>query len=234
MDKVDDPQKRNPAYFPDVFLILGTDAAGKNHLANVAARMAIKSAGRVEIREGWFSKSPTVAETEKGALSLFQEQLFLSTFRINQYLIPSLIAVLIQRDLRRFKKPDCPLIVVSHTGLRILAFYLGHRFFKMEDVRIPAFLDRALRAILPGTGASSIVLDIEDHIRSQRIARRIQNGNVDPFDRYMAMDSTRSERIEAIMVWLSQKYLNALKIDNNDLSDAELTAAVSYASGNPT
>jgi hypothetical protein len=226
VDRVDEQQGRRWKAFPEVLVILGTDAAGKNHVAEVVARTLTRSGRRVELREGWFSKTPTAVEAEKGALSLFQEQLFLSTFGINQYLIPALIALLIKRDLRRFRKPGHPLIVVSHTGLRILAFYLGHRFRRLEEVRMPLFLDLALRTILPVTGATTIVLDIEDHIRRQRIARRTRGGDVDPFDRYMARDSARSERIENIMVWLGRRYLNAVKIENNDLSEAELTAAV--------
>jgi hypothetical protein len=226
VDKVDERDERLLAAFPETLVILGTDAAGKNHVAEVVARMLTRSGRRVEIREGWFSKTASADKAEKGALSLFQEQLFLSTFGINRYLIPSLITLLIRRDLRRFKQPDHPLIVVSHTGLRILAFYLGHRFRRLDDIRIPAFLDLALRAILPVTRAEAIVLDIEDHIRRQRIARRTSGGDVDPFDRYMARDSARSERIENIMVWLGRTYLNAVKIENNDLDEAELTAAV--------
>lgn len=222
VDKMDERHERQSGPFPEVLVILGTDAAGKNHVAEALASMLARSGRRVELREGWFSKIPTAAEAEKSALSLFQEQLFLSTFGINQYLIPSLIALLIKRDLRRFRKPDHPLIVVSHTGLRILAFYLGHRFRRIDDIRMPAFLDLALRTILPVTRAKAIVLDIEDHIRRQRIARRTRGGDVDPFDRYMARDSVRSERIESIMVWLGRTYLNAVKIENNDLSEAEL------------
>ncbi len=222
VDKMHARHERQSGPFPEVLVILGTDAAGKNHVAEALASMLAHFGRRVELREGWFSKTPTAAEAEKGALSLFQEQLFLSTFGVNQYLIPSLIALLVKRDLRRFQKPDHPLIVVSHTGLRILAFYLGHRFRRIDDIRIPAFLDLALRAILPVTHAKAIVLDIEDHIRRQRIAHRARGGGVDPFDRYMARDSARSERIESIMVWLGRTYLNAVKIENNDLSEAEL------------
>lgn len=226
VDRMDERLERQSGSFPEVLVILGTDAAGKNHVADVVARALARSGRRVELREGWFSKPPTPVEAEKGALSLFQEQLFLSTFGINRYLIPSLITLLVKRDLRRFRKPDHPLIVVSHTGLRILAFYLGHRFRRLEDIRMPAFLDLTLRALLPVTRAKAIVLDIDDHIRRQRIARRTRGGDVDPFDRYMARDSARSERIENIMVWLGQTYLNAFRIENNDLDEAELTGEV--------
>ena len=226
VDKMDKRHERQSGPFPEVLVILGTDAAGKNHVAEALARTLIRSGRRVEPREGWFSKAPTAAEAEKGAMSLFQEQLFLSTFGVNQYLIPSLIALLVRRDLRRFRKPDHPLIVVSHTGLRILAFYLGHRFRRIDDIRIPAFLDLALRAILPVTRAKAIVLDIDDHIRRQRISRRTRGGDVDPFDRYMARDSVRSERIENIMVWLGRTYLNAVRIENNDLDEGELMIEV--------
>ncbi len=231
MDSMDEQHERQLGHFPEVLVILGTDAAGKNHVADVVARALARSGSRVELREGWFSKPPTPAEAEKGTLSLFQEQLFLYTFGINRYLIPSLITLLIKRDLRHFRRPDHPLIVVSHTGLRILAFYLGHRFRRINDIRMPAFLDLALRAILPVTRAKAIVLDIDDHIRRQRIAKRTRGGDVDPFDRYMARDSARSERIENIMVWLGRTYLNAVKIENNDLDEAELTDQIFKAIG---
>ncbi len=91
---------------------------------------------------------------------------------------------------------------------------------------MPAFLDLALRAFLPVTRAKAIVLDIDDQFRRQRTAKRTRGGGVDPFDRYMARDSARSERIENIMVWLGRTYLNAVKIENNDLEEGEVTGEV--------
>ncbi len=62
-----------------------------------------------------------------------------------------------------------------------------------------------------------------------RIARRISSGTVDNFDRYMAEDEVRSERIESFLVWLARKYLDAVVIENNDLMDADLSDAVCEA-----
>lgn len=216
---------------PDTLLIIGTDAAGKDYIADFITRTLQAAGHLVEKRQGGFSKpsTDTVTSENKGFLDLFKEKTFLATFRYNQVLLPYMLTGIIRKDLRRFEKSPDKLIVISHTPLRLLAFYLGHRFSEIHRIRIPKPLDRALRSILPVTGAKTIVLDIADHIRKGRIARRMSSGTVDNFDRYMAEDEVRSERIEAFLVWLARKYLNAVVIENNDLEDADLSDAVCAA-----
>ena len=220
---------------PAPTLILGTDAAGKDHLANLLIR-DIRAAGHpVETREGWFSAPPrpeTMTTSEnKDRAELAREAVFLRTFRANRVLIPAVLTLLVRRDLRAFSHPGRRLIVVSHTGLRVLAFYLGHRFPAAGAIRVPAYLDRALRAIPLVTRVRTVALDIDDVIRQARIARRRGVGKMDPFDRYMAGNSDLSERIEGYLVWLGQVYLGAVRVENNDLSDADLMDQVRRALG---
>jgi len=66
-------------------------------------------------------------------------------------------------------------------------------------------------------------------IRHHRIAHRAKHGNIDNFDRYMAQDTIRSERIESFLVWLAKNYLDAEIIENNDLNDAELAKLIEAA-----
>ena len=67
----------------------------------------------------------------------------------------------------------------------------------------------------------------------KRVAERSRRGTIDHFDRYMASDPARSERIEQFLVWIGQTFLNAITIVNNDLSDAELLAHLHGARSQP-
>jgi hypothetical protein len=105
--------------------------------------------------------------------------------------------------LRRF-----PLVVVSHTALRLLALILGqHREGWAALARRP-ILARTLRAA-PPPGTTVVVLDVAPATRRRRIAARIQSGTDDPFDRYMLADLDRAERIEGCLVELATHCLNA-------------------------
>ena len=53
--------------------------------------------------------------------------------------------------------------------------------------------------------------------------------SVDPFDRYMVADLQRAEHIEACLVALATRYLNATVIANDDLDEASLEAALTQA-----
>jgi len=216
---------------PDLVLILGTDASGKNHVTNFIADMMEKAGYEAEKRDGWFSQknSDVVSSEGKGWFDLTKENVFLATFPLTKYFMPFLLVFLLHCDLKRFRKSSRKTIVISHTALRILAFWLGHRFEKQEDIRLPGFLDRVLRNILPITGAKTIVLDIADEIRKKRIGTRLKSGNADNFDLYMAKDGRRSERIENFLIWLGKTYLHAMIIENNDLADADLFREVSNA-----
>lgn len=216
---------------PNPLLILGTDASGKNHIANFIAQMLESSGFKVEKRESGFSSAVTNAESseDKGPLALLKEKVFILTFPINKYILPFLITFLILIDLKKYSPSEKISIVISHTPIRVLTFYLGHIFHREQDIRLPLFLEKALKAILSKTLAKTIVLDIDDSVRKARIAKRTHRGKVDYFDRYMANDGVRSERIENFLVWISIRYLNAVKIDNNDLTDAELEIEIRKA-----
>ena len=66
---------------PDILLIIGTDASGKNHVANFVNDMYEKSGYGIEKRDGWFSAeaSDVVSSEDKGFFSLLKEKIFLSS-----------------------------------------------------------------------------------------------------------------------------------------------------------
>ena len=214
---------------PEILLILGTDLAGKDHFTNVLTDAAAVAGIRVERRRGRFSGRPDTRRTSegKGAVKLCLEWLFLTTLPLYCRLLPYFIALLIRCDLRFFRAPEgVSLIVVSHTALRLLAFALGHIFERVEDIELPAVVDATLRTLVPATRARTIVLDVDHEVRLARLHERLQRGTVDFFDRYMEKDAHRSERIESFLVWLGITYLGAVRVENNNLSDAELLACL--------
>ncbi len=216
---------------PETILLLGTDASGKNHVANFMADMIAASGHTVEKRDGWLSKEAAdiVSSEDKSSFDLMKEQAFITAFRVTKSMIPLLAGLLVRLDLIRFRRSNRRTIVIGHHAFRVLAFYLGHVCQREEEIIIPGYLDRILRAIVPATGVKSIVLDIDDRIRKQRIARRQAEGKADVFDRYMAEDGVRSERIENYLVWLSRRYLNAYVLENNDLDERELADEINRA-----
>lgn len=216
---------------PETILLLGTDASGKNHVANFMADMIEASGHSVEKRDGWLSKKAAdiVSSEDKSTLDLMKEQAFIAAFAVTKSLIPLLAGLLVKLDLIRFRRSNRRIIVIGHHAFRVLAFYLGHVCRKEEEIFIPLYLDRILRTIVPATGVKSIVLDIDDRIRKQRIARRKAEGKADVFDRYMAEDGVRSERIEYYLVWLSRRYLSAYVLENNDLDKRELAEEINRA-----
>ncbi len=223
--------------FPGVLLILGTDLAGKDHVANVICDHAEAAGLLVERRPGAFTARPSrKRSTEgKGWLRLTLERLFLTTLPLHCFLIPHLAAILIRRDLRRFQAPasNQALIVVSHTAIRLAAFALGHLFDRPEAIRLPLRLEKALQAIVPHTRAQTLVLDIDHSVRTARLEARQQRGSADFFDRYLAADPARSERIEAILVRLAETRLGGRRLENHDLSEEEIITAISERSPQP-
>lgn len=218
-----------PDRFPETLLILGTDLAGKDHFANVLTDTAVAAGVKVERRRGALSARPDQRRTSegKGIFKLWLEWLFLATLPLFRRLLPYGTAIHIRYDLRRFRHPsDGSLIVVSHTGIRLLAFALAHLFESIEEIRLPAGVESALQAIVPATGACTVVLDIDHEVREARMRERVRRGTVDYFDRYMGLDPERSERIERFLVWLGVTHLGAVRIENNNLSDAELVACL--------
>lgn len=214
--------------FPRTLLILGTDMAGKDHCANVVADAAQAAGIPLERRRGSLSARPNRQRSseDKCIFRLWLEWAFLVTLPLHCRLLPLLTTLLILRDVHRFRHPEqVSLLVVSHTAIRLLAFALGHLYLRTEDIRLPAITARALHA-MGATGLRCVVLDIDHEVREQRLAQRNNRGTLDYFDRYMGKDPQRSERIEAFLVWISRTYLGAVRVENNNLSDAELLAAM--------
>lgn len=217
---------------PPVLLILGTDAAGKDYVADFLIRRWQAAGHILEKRAGGFS-APIIdarsSSERKGRWGRFREQVFLNLFPLLRPLIPNIVRWLLERDLRRFRPSALSQVVVSHTVLRLLAFTLGQRReSEIALVRCSALAD-VLRTVVPTTKAVVVVLDIDPNLRHRRIQHRIQNGTVDPFDRYMVADPQRAEQIEACLVALATRYLNATVIANNDLDEASLEAALTQA-----
>jgi hypothetical protein len=217
--------KNYPWDIPDAILLLGTDASGKDYVANVLTDLIREAGGEVEKRQRFFGgKTISAASSEdKGFFDTLQEKTFLLLFQRLGFLMPLLVSLIIFWDSRRFRLPvEKKLVVVGHNALRALAFHLGHRFDSAEQIRLPWYLIRALNTMKRATHAHIIVLDVDDHIRKKRIAARLSEGSEDTFDRYMHSDSERSERIEACLVQLVLKYLDGRLLENNDLPDDTL------------
>lgn len=216
---------------PDVLLILGTDASGKNHIANIVCDILENAGYSVEKREGSLCAKPTdaMSSEDKSRLRLLKEQLFITGFRYIRFLVPIVAWGLMKKELLTFRKSDKKVIVISHTPIRVLAFYLGHIYMREKDVKMPGYLDTLLKSILPATGVRTIVLDIDDDIRKARVALRVKSGKVDYFDQYMAKHAHLSERIESFLVWLAKTYLNAVLIENNDPDEKELIQRITAA-----
>jgi hypothetical protein len=217
--------KNYPWDIPDVILLLGTDASGKDYVANILTDLIREAGGDVEKRQRFLGGKITRAASseDKGFFDTLQEKAFLILFKRLGFLMPLLVSVITLWDSRRFRLPEGKkLVVVGHNGLRALAFYLGHRFSSVEQIRLPWYLSSALKKMKTATHAHIVVLDVDDHIRKKRIGARLSEGSEDTFDRYMHSDSERSERIEDCLVHLALKYLDGRLIENNDLSDETL------------
>lgn len=213
---------------PSVLLILGTDAAGKDYVADFLVRRWQARGHLLEKRAGAFAGAAVDARSSsarKGRWGRFQERVFLTLFPLVRPLTPYLAQKLLARDQQRFRPADRPLVVVSHTALRLLAFAYG----PIIPPPLSPALGQALHALQATTRATAIVLDIDPAIRQQRIAARVRQGTVDPFDQYMQADVERAERIERYLVTLAIEYLQAGVIENNHLTDDALEMALADA-----
>jgi len=214
---------------PSVLLILGTDAAGKDYVADFLVRRWQARGHLLEKRAGAFAGAAVDARSSsarKGRWGRFQERVFLTLFPLVRPLTPYLAQKLLARDQQRFRPADRPLVVVSHTALRLLAFAYGPI---IPPPPLSPALGQALHALQATTRATAIVLDIDPAIRQQRIAARVRQGTVDPFDQYMQADVERAERIERYLVTLAIEYLQAGVIENNHLTDDALEMALADA-----
>lgn len=218
---------------PSILLILGTDAAGKDYVADFLIRRWQAAGYAVEKRAGGFA-APAVdnrsSSERKGRWGRFQEQVFIRLFPLLRPLLPGVAGWLLRRDRRRFRLADRPLVVVSHTALRLLAFVQGQA---LSPPPLSLTLQQALRALRETTKATVIVLDVDPDTRQRRIAVRIQQGTVDPFDRYMQAHRERAERIEGYLMTLATHHLQAKVIKNNDLDETALEAALARALHSP-
>lgn len=208
----------------DLLLILGTDAAGKDYVGNLAVEFLHRTGGDVEKRAGWFSGRHTfkASSEEKGRVALFLESVFLYLFPVAKGLIPVAAALFLNLDLLLFKRKEKNIVVVSHTVLRLLAFYMGHTFSSVNDIALPTFLSNTLSHTARVADAKVIVLDVEHDVRHERIKKRAHKGKMDRFDAYMAKNSLLSEKIEEYLVWLGTRYFDAHYVENNNLSRKEL------------
>lgn len=218
---------------PSTILIVGTDASGKDHVANVLTGMIQGMGSTVEKRKRYLNGRRTSKKSSAGKVGfeLFLEKSFLALYPFFSFLMPWCMNLLLKRDLARFAVPDETRIVIGHNCLRGLAFYWGHRYSTTEQIKVPPAIESSLAGMNALPGLHTIVLDVEDAIRKERIEKRELQGEADNFDRYMAENEERSERIEHFLVWLTVTYLGATLIENNNLSDEELRtiAAAGFA-----
>ena len=115
---------------PPVLLILGTDAAGKDYVAEFLIRRWRAAGHRIEKRAGGFAAPAADARSSserKGRWGRFRERAFLGLFPLLHPLLPAVARLLLARDRRRFRPSAVPLVVVSHTALRLLALVLGQQ-----------------------------------------------------------------------------------------------------------
>ena len=111
-------------WLPRHILILGTDAAGKNHVARVWARRMVDLGRPATVHEGWISSPAAEAKSDanKSWVSHLAESTFLRVFPWIAWGMPFALRLLIRRDARRFRADGGHRLMVSHRALRILAF----------------------------------------------------------------------------------------------------------------
>ncbi len=225
------PRETSIDWVPGVILLLGTDASGKNHVANLWARKLKALGCDLVIREGGLCGKPAKQgdHGDKSQVALWAERGFIFLFPLARWTLPPALTLLLHWDAWRFKPPKQKMLAVSHNVLRILAFYLGQSRRHARDKTLPTWMERAIRRVHRASKAMVIVLDVDDATRQRRIQARLHEGSVDPFDRFMAADSARSERIEACLVRLATHYCQAYLVENNDLSDDALWEAFQKA-----
>jgi thymidylate kinase len=216
--------KRTEHSFPRTILIVGTDASGKDHIANIIEKSLHESGQATERRKRFLCGKITRerSSTGKNSLELFGERCFLFLFPWFSALFTRAIIWILEKDLRNYLSGEKTVIVVGHNCLRGLAFLWGTAYEKFEEVPIPPRLIRLLDKMRSIPDLCTFVLDVEDDLRKKRIVQREQSGEIDHFDRYMAADGNRSEQIERFLVHLTRTYLDGHLIENNDLSEQEI------------
>lgn len=213
-----------PTTLPDIIVIIGTDAAGKDHVANIVEQMILEEGGLVEKRKRYLTGKLTTksSSSEKSALELFLENVFLWFFPRLGFILPPILTAILRRDIARLSPIDKKIIIVGHNCLRGLAFYWGHSDTDHTNIRPSRTLQKAFNSMNTIPGLHTLVLDVENDIRKKRIAAREKKNEADNFDRYMAANPARSEQIEDVLVWLTTTYLDGQLIINNDISETQI------------
>jgi hypothetical protein len=214
----------NPSRDSRPVLILGTDAAGKDHVARLIQAHLQGMGAFPEKRRGWLSAPACEADSSehKGPGRLFAERLFLRIYPLIAWVLPPALTlciladVLIYRTLRRG-----PTMLVSHTALRLLAFHMGHD----DAFRMPAHLGKAL-ATLRGLGLQTLFVTTEREVRLGRIHDRIRRDKVDHFDLYMVRRPRHGERVTDALERIAVDFLHAHTIRNDAHGDAHIALAL--------
>ncbi len=213
------------SFIPDTIVLLGTDASGKDFIAEQLQKMIAEEGVVVEKRKRFLSGSVTAetSSTKKGFLDTLQEKAFLTLYPHMGPLLPFLLGQLILMDLRRFKKPGGKkLLVVGHNALRALAFHFGQTEKTANAFNVPPYLDRILSKLKDDSGACFIVLDVAADVRAARLKMRAKASEMDLFDKYMHDDPARSERIEDCLIRLVTEKLGGSLMMNNDPNEPEI------------
>ena len=107
-------------WLPQTLLLLGTDAAGKNHVARVWTQRMAQLGVEVRQQEGWLSASAAEpeADDDKSWLSHVAEQTFLWVFPCIAWGMPWALRFLMRRDVQRFSMDGQRRLIISHSALR--------------------------------------------------------------------------------------------------------------------
>lgn len=213
------------AAIPGIILIVGTDASGKDHLADILTQMITEAGGTWEKRKRLLTGKPTQERynTPKSRLELLQEKLFLLFLPSLGFLLPWGAEKILRHDIKKIRRQvsQNKVVVVGHNCLRGLAFYWGHH---SGSRHISTPLAQTLQRMHTIPGLFTIVLNVDDSLRKIRIANRAKQGLADHFDDYLMRNEALSVRIEETLVWLTRTYLGAMLIRNDDLPEEELRA----------
>jgi hypothetical protein len=215
-----------PPVVPDVILILGTDAAGKDHVANILSHMIREGGGHVQKRRGFFSATPsrTKDSTKKSLIDYAQERLFLATHGLIAPLMPALVGGVLLGDRLFFSRPDHKLIIIGHHALRALAFHLGRSKKSASSFCLPDYLKNTIGQTREAVNPHVIVLDVDEKIRRRRISDRVATGTEDYLDKYMVLHRERADRIEHCLVRVATELMGAHLLTNNDLPEKAIRA----------
>lgn len=215
------PEPRKPL----VVLILGTDASGKDFVAETFRSHLARHGLNLEKRRGWFSSRACdrPSSEDKHSVRLVLERLFLFLYPLLRLVLNSGLAWSIHVDRLMFQAMrGADILMVSHTPLRLMAFDLGH-----DPTRtVPRSVARALAALRASVDLRTVVLDTDAEIRNRRIQERTAQNRADHFDRYMAAHPDFSENVAQGLIHLARTHLGAAVISNNTPGSDELLATL--------